>query len=197
MLYNDVMEMESLPALVTPRKRREGKQYREGANGRSLKEIQLSLRRAKVAELALKGWTQESMSEFFNLSVGTVANDLSFIRQEWARERLENVDLYVRQEIMKLDTDEHDLRRRIMTLPDSGIDMILKVYGHLLRIMQRRAKMLGLDQPTKLSVTVDQIEVVVQQIIAVVIDEVHDPEQRERIGHRIIGLIAPHTEEKS
>lgn len=188
------MQHEHVPGLVMQRQRRE----REGilhsemrSNGRSLKQLQLSLRRAKVAELLLKGWKQEEVANFLKVAIGTITSDIAWVRQEWARERVENADLYVRQEVDKLENDEYDIRRRIRALPDNSMELALKAYTHILRIMQRRAKMLGLDTPTTLKISVEQVETVVQQIIAVVVTEIDDPEKREKIGHRILELIAP------
>jgi len=165
-------------------------------NGRTLREIQLSLRRAKVAELALKGWTQQAIADFFELSVACIQRDLGIIKEEWRLERVQNTDLYVRRELLQLDTDEHDIRRRLLGLPDNAIETVLKAYSQILRVMQRRSKMLGLDAPAKLQISVEQVHIVAQQIIAVVVDEVHDPDMRERIGQRILQVVAPHTEEE-
>lgn len=190
-----LMEHTKVPYLVRPRTRRQQDEA-FNKNGHSLKELQLSLRRTKVAELMLRGWTRIQLAEFFQVSTACIGHDIVYVRTEWVRERVANTDLFIQAELLKLDQDEHDIRRRILRLEDNQMEMVLKAYTHILRVMQRRAKMLGLDSPKKLQISVEQVKVVVQQIIAVVVDEVHDPDQRERIGHKILEIIAPHSPEE-
>lgn len=169
----------------------------EKPNFRILKTVQLRLRSAKVAELVLKGWTRVRISELLNISTAVVRRDLDRISEEWKETRVGCFDLFVQHQTNCIDEDERDLRGRLYDLdeethldPIKKLDAVVRVYGHILRLMERRAKLLGLDKPSEIRVTHLEVKHTIQSIIAVIVDEVQDPDQRERIGHRILSLVA-------
>ena len=169
----------------------------EKPNFKVLREVQLRLRRAKTAELVLKGWTRVRIAEFFGISTSAVRNDLDAVQTEWKETRVGCFDLFVQHQTECLDKDEWDLRGRILELDENSnldpikkLDAVVRVYGHILRVMERRSKMLGLDKPSEIRVTHMEVKQTIQSIIAVIVDEVQDPDQRERIGHKILALVA-------
>jgi len=169
----------------------------ERPNLKTLNEVKLKLRRAKAAELVLKGWTRLAVAEFFGVSTATVRNDLDSIQAEWKETRVGCFDLFVQHQTDCLDKDEWDLRGRIGELDENAnldplkkLDAVVRVYGHILKVMERRAKILGLDKPSEIRVTHTEVKQTIQSIIAVIVDEVQDPDQRERIGHKIMTLVA-------
>jgi len=169
-------------------------------NFKVLKQVQLRLRGAKVAELVLKGWTRVKIAELLNVSTAAVRGDLDRISEEWKETRVGCFDLFVQHQSKCIDKDEVDLRSRLLELdetrnldPIKKLDAVIRVYAHILRIMERRSKLLGLDKPSELRVTHTEVKHTIQSIIAVIVDEVHDPDQRERIGHRILNLVAVET----
>jgi len=172
----------------------------EKPNFRILKQVQLRLRSAKVAELVLKGWTRNKIAELLNVSTASVRGDLDRISEEWKETRVGCFDLFVQHQSTCIDKDEADLRARLIELdetrnidPIKKLDAVVRVYAHVLRLMERRSKLLGLDKPSELRVTHTEVKQTIQSIIAVIVDEVQDPDQRERIGHRILNLVAVST----
>lgn len=117
---------------------------------------EIAQRRRQVATLRLAHFTQEEIAERLNVSRTTITADLKAIRDEWAERRSAAYQEWVAEEIAKLDALERAwLPRALSQIPDE------KAVTKVLSIMDRRARMLGLDQPERFQVqvvTVDMID---------------------------------------
>lgn len=130
-------------------------------NTRATRE-QLSQRRTQVAALRLMHYTQEEIAERLGVSQGTVSLDLKAVRNEWAERRDEHYTEWVAEELAKLDALEKTWLPRALSR-----DADEKALTKVLQIMERRARMLGLDQPEKFLhqvVTVDMIDAEIQRL---------------------------------
>jgi len=65
-------------------------------------------RRRKVAELYLKGWTQEAIAQFFDVSQPTVSRDIDEVRREWREAATIDLDESVTSALQKLDLIERE-----------------------------------------------------------------------------------------
>lgn len=55
-----------------------------------------------IAELNLKGWTQRAIADHLELSVSMVNATLKKIKNQWAKQKLEDTDLAMKQELKRL-----------------------------------------------------------------------------------------------
>jgi hypothetical protein len=65
-------------------------------------------RRRKVADLYLKGWTQEAIARFFDVSQATVSRDLDEVRREWREAATIDFEESLCSALQKLDLLERE-----------------------------------------------------------------------------------------
>jgi hypothetical protein len=135
---------------------------------KAAKTAEVEERRAEIASLLVRKTPYRQIARKLNVSLGTVASDVEAIRTAWREDALSNLADHVVEELNALDHDEHTLREELATLTnlDDNSDRIvdtargprtygsfnlieekMKVYDRILRIRERRAKLLGLDAP--------------------------------------------------
>jgi len=113
-------------------------------------------RRTQVATLRLMHYTQQQIAQRLNVSQATVSADLAAVRDEWVSRRDQQYGDWVAEEIAKLDALERVWLPRALSQNNDE-----KAVTKVLSIMDRRARMLGLDQPERFQVqlvTVDMID---------------------------------------
>lgn len=104
------------------------------------KREELATRRRKVAELRLQHWTETEIAEALGVSQPTISRDLAHIRDEWREERVRSYDDWVAEELAKLAVLERTLLPEAILEGGQAVDRVLSV-------MDRRARLLGLDKP--------------------------------------------------
>lgn len=104
------------------------------------KREELATRRRKVAELRLQHWTESEIAEALGVSQPTISRDLAHIRDEWREERVRSYDDWVAEELAKLAALERTLLPEAILEGGQAVDRVLSV-------MDRRARLLGLDKP--------------------------------------------------
>lgn len=97
-------------------------------------------RRRKVAELRLQHHTIAEIAAKLGISKATASTDLSAVRDEWAERRSASYEEWVGEELAKLDRLERTLLPAAITGEYPAVDRIIS-------LMDRRARMLGLDKP--------------------------------------------------
>ncbi len=135
-------------------------------------------RRAKLVKLRLEGCPyQDIYAELGYSSRGAASRDFSRILEGYIAEQRTSMEVHREVELMKLDTLTAQATRvlqrthymvtqsgRVAEDPDTGAPMlddqpVLNAIDRLLRIGDRRAKLLGLDAPQRLEVlTIDAID---------------------------------------
>lgn len=101
---------------------------------------EIAARRVQVAALRLSHFTQREIAARLQVSVGTINADLQAIRDEWQARRATHYDDWVGEELAKLDR----LERSLMPLALQGQH---QAADRVLAIMDRRARLVGLDKP--------------------------------------------------
>lgn len=123
-------------------------------------EVEREARRAKVAVLLTARVPYRQIAAQLGVSLGTISGDVAALLAQWAKEqRPEDRNRWRAVELMKLD--EMEMRAtnllRMKEQPD------ISQTERILRIMERRAKLLGLDEPTRIegsiSVPITLVEV--------------------------------------
>lgn len=104
-------------------------------------------RRAKVATLLTAGVSYRRMAESLGVSLGTIARDVGMLIKQWAKEQSpENRERWRVLELEKLNELEFAINPQAKSGNQGAVDRVL-------RVMERRAKLLGLDMPTRADIT--------------------------------------------
>jgi len=128
-----------------PKKPKQGKRWqRQKAKPANLTAAK---NRAKAMELRLLGHTFTEIAQTLKVTDGRAHQYVTEALRELAALRLENAEAYRDIELAKLDA----LEVKANALLDSADTQanVLSVMNMLLKIMERRAKLLALDAPTK------------------------------------------------
>lgn len=112
------------------------------------KHAEVQNRRAMVADLLIACVPYRRIAQQMGVSVATIATDVKACFKRWAEEQRPEARFdWLAKELAKLDNVEF----RINPLVASGG---LEAARTLLKILERRARMLGLDAPEKLQAAV-------------------------------------------
>jgi len=112
--------------------------------------IQRENRRLLVAANLLAGATYREIAAAAHVSIGTVSNDVTIILGRWEREQVQDTGKYVKLELRRLDV-------ALNAIWDKVRDGHLGAIDRMIAIMNKRAKLMGLDKPLELTLTDDEI----------------------------------------
>lgn len=107
---------------------------------RKSEEAQIELRRKTVAANLIGGLNYRDLAETLGVSIGTIASDVKVILGRWRREQVDATDDWVHLEARRLDKMLNAIWNNVIAGDLACLDRALK-------IMERRAKLLGLDAP--------------------------------------------------
>ena len=136
------------------------------------KKLELAIRRQRVAELHLQGWTQQAIAEDVGIVQSVVFNDLKHIRKEWRESAIRDFDAMRDEELRRLERIERESweawERSQKPAQSARIAEGGTGKGHktvkgqvgnpkfldvVLKCIESRRSMLGLDAPTKVAQT--------------------------------------------
>lgn len=104
-------------------------------------------RRKKVAALYLRRQPMDAIAQQLDVSRSTVSLDLKALRQQWQEENREDIDAVITRELAELSEMERDVALRFHEMKES------EWITARLRIKERRARLMGLDQPARIDAT--------------------------------------------
>lgn len=114
-------------------------------------EAEREQRRAKVAANLLAGLSYRDIAEALDVSLSTVAGDAKLILNRWKKEQVSTVDRIRQVEDQRLQRAVNALWPKILAGDCEAIETYRK-------LAERRAKLLGLDAPTKTTVTINSLD---------------------------------------
>lgn len=139
------------------------------------KQIELADRRRKVTALLRARVDRQEIARQLNISEPTITRDVKVIKEGWRKEYTEDYSHFVSDEISVLADDEHRWRVEMMNmLKPKKVKLIVKrrgkeyvmeeeiasdqmgamyAYDRIMAIMRQRAKILGIEAPTKIAQT--------------------------------------------
>ena len=100
-------------------------------------------RRKKVSEMYLRRFTLSQIAETLGKSMGTIQKDIAAIRDEWRKESKEHIGEVITRELAELQHIENEAAKQFIRQRDKSF------LETRLKCKDRRAKLLGLDQPEK------------------------------------------------
>ena len=108
---------------------------------RKTQQAEIEIRRKKVAANLTAGLNYRDMADALDVSLATVAGDVKAIVKRWQDEQVSTIDQWVQLESHRLD-------RAINAIWDKVQAGDLGALDRMLKIMERRARLLGLDTPS-------------------------------------------------
>jgi DNA-binding CsgD family transcriptional regulator len=111
-------------------------------------------RRQKITELARQGYRQWEIAEMIDVRQGTVTNDLKIMEAIWIKSGMLDVHLIKLRQLNKLDEMEQIAIQRLEALakdPRSGSRWL----EERRKIIERRCRILGLDAPKQVDVSIE------------------------------------------
>lgn len=129
----------------------------------SRRTLEIAQRRREVAALTLAQLTQTEIAQRIGVSQQTVCEDLKKIKGQWAKQNAEEYETTIARERATLDQLQRVVAARAFLGEHEAV-------LDLLRILERRARLLGLDRPARVEATVNH-EVTFSAAIAI---EVYD-----------------------
>lgn len=99
-------------------------------------------RRTVVADLLVNGWNAPQIARHLHVHHSTIYDDIAAVREQWKQNQTHSYDEWVKAELQALDHLESKIAHRIDTGDLAAVQTRLK-------ILERRAKYLDLDSPTR------------------------------------------------
>lgn len=123
---------------------------------------QAAARRVQVAEMLLAKVPQRTIAARLGVNVGTICDDVREIKKTWRERAGDSYAAHVAEEVAKLDVLEQSLLPKV-------VDGSIAATEAFIRIMERRARLLGLDAPvtTKVElITEDMVDAEIKRLEA-------------------------------
>jgi DNA-binding CsgD family transcriptional regulator len=120
------------------------------AKGAELSKIEQ--RRREVASLMMAHFTYREMAERLGVAPSTISDDVKVIRKRWRERAVADYASHLAEELAKLDLLEHELLPIALSGGPKG-RVNFKAVDRVLAIRDRRARMIGLDAPSKVETT--------------------------------------------
>lgn len=123
------------------------------------KDAEITERQMKAMQLRVRGFTFPEMANELDVSVGTAYNDYKAAMKRLIDETRESADQVRSVEITRLDRMIRSLELAAFGPPDADAPFCAdpKAIEVLLKVSDRRAKLLGLDAPEDLNVNFGEV----------------------------------------
>lgn len=106
------------------------------------KQVSIEKRRDVVAANLLAGLNYRDIASGLGVSIGTVSNDVKVLMKRWREEQVNQIDDLVTVDLRRLDA-------AINAIWNDVKEGNLPAVDRLIRILERRSRMLGYDEPEK------------------------------------------------
>lgn len=154
--------------------------------GRLREKTEANKRHAKVAELLLQKVPPLEIASRLRVSRARVYRDIELIRASWREEAVHDIGAVLLHEIAQHASDEQKLRERWEV--EAQTKVWLDIYDRILRLQERRAKLMGLNAPDETVLDASTLTEVIATILRVVLPFVPDIEARNRLADEIASI---------
>lgn len=110
-------------------------------------------RRAEVEKLLCKGWSERRIAAHLGVGKTTVHTDAEAVLDMLRQTQVKGAELVRARELEKLATAE-TVVLEVLEAGEVEPDTALKAIDRLVKVQERRAKLLGLDAPERIDATV-------------------------------------------
>lgn len=151
--------------------------------GRLNEETAASKRRARVAELLLQKVSPREIATRLSVRLKLIYDDIETIRASWREDAVHDIGAVLLHEIAQHASDEKKLRERWEV--ETQTKVWLDIYDRILRLQERRAKLMGLNAPDETVLDASTLTEVIATILRTVLPFVPDIEARNRLADEI------------
>ena len=131
-----------------------------GINGALLRER----RREVVSRMLRRGLKPREIANEIGVSLYTVQSDMATLEERWRERSMQSYGVWIAEELQKLDRMEEVLWHDIDAKMEHGKAAHYSI-DRMLKIMDRRAKLLGLDEPERVEVvSMSAVETEIQRL---------------------------------
>lgn len=151
-------------------------------------------RRERVGELLRERMGISAIAKELHVSAATIHADAVWL-QALHREQMFGAaaDVVFAEDERLQDIDRQLIARARELSNEPGLtELWLRVIDRRLRVFERRAKMLGLDAPEEINLSVTQLHTVITRLLAIIIHEIPDGELRRMIVVKVSELLEQH-----
>jgi hypothetical protein len=142
-----------------------------GSGNRADEKFAIEQRRTQVAALYLSKRSEREIARLLHVSRSTIRKDIAATKKAWRERATMDFQAIVDEEIAKME----GMERALIPVAFLGSH---EAVGDLLKVMDRKAKLLGLDRPVKIDATF-HVDVAAEKARGIeLIDEVERQRQR-------------------
>lgn len=124
---------------------------------RTKDDAEIAERRKKVATLYLNKYDQKVIADMLGVSQPTISRDITFLVKTWRKNAEDDILNHKAREIAELELMEKETAANYVNAKSAGEMKEANMWmGSRLSIKDRRAKLLGLDNPAKLDIDLNQ-----------------------------------------
>lgn len=147
--------------------------------------VEIVNRRRRVAELLLQKVSPLEVAHRLSIKRDIVYRDIEVIRDQWRKDTVQDVSAIIAADLANLASDEGKLRRRWDVTLDTKL--WLDIHKQIIVVMERRAKMQGLDAPEEVALDISTLNEIVTLLLAVVVPFV-PAEKRNELADAVEGI---------
>lgn len=123
----------------------------DSAMHKKAEEVEREERRRNVAANLLSGMDYRDISEALEISLGTICNDVKVILGRWQRDQVQTFEHHLLMQLRQIDRAINAIWDKVLAGDLDAIDAFCK-------LADRKAKLLGLDKPLKLTIMPTEAE---------------------------------------
>lgn len=152
--------------------------------------VAIAERRAKVRDGFIARKSVQQIADEMGVNRRTIYDDYTWIMRQYRHDLLGPTEDLVLQDLSALNDDERQLRERWGVLTElEHTETWLRVYDRILKVIERRAKLLGLDATEEIRLDAVQVNQLVTQLVHVVVAVVSNDEERRAIVTQVDDML--------
>lgn len=144
-------------------------------------------RRAIVSRMRQQGMTAYEIARKLAVTPKTIYQDIARINEVAMAAVVGDMTPRIASQLETIDHLKRTLHELLKN--ESGSNLLLRVVDRLLDVMEREAKLLGLDAPDELRLDASTMQEVVALVVRATLPHIEDPEKRVALANEVDGIV--------
>lgn len=157
-----------------------------GRSGNTSQDFIVAERRARVAAKMLQKLTPAVIARQMEIPVRTVWDDIARIREAWRESAVGDLSPRIGEQLATIEALKKTLQE--LLLKETATDPLLRVIDRLIDVMEREAKLLGLNAPDELRLDASTLDEVMALVFRKVVPYIADAAARVALAGDIAEL---------
>jgi len=154
-----------------------------GRSGNTVQDAVVAARRARVAEKLLQKIEPMVIARQLEIPIRTVYEDTARIKEFWRESAVGDLSPRIGEQLATLDQLKKTLHELLKN--ESKTEPLLHVIDRLIDVMEREAKLLGLNAPDELRLDASTLNEVVALVMRAVLPHIQDAAARVALADEI------------